>query len=540
MQQAQRLSDFLQYALRHDWAGLFGRDFAARILEVKAREGDAVADEVLFDVALGEEDVTFGVSHRCGAKTSPLAICTGADKLVEGIVAAGWQGDAIALAASLRAWEPQLKSKRVGIQVEPGDRDENHCVTLTVEGLFGWTRRPLERWLDFLQEQGLCLPVKAAAVLEWFDTPPQLNPCVQCNVSNFTVRLEAGTPCQVWAQLRLSQRLTRTDYDRLDTPTCMNLELTSRCPLRCPQCYCDLAHGKDLALDQALYWIEEAHRNAVHSINLSGGETLVYPHLLQLVEACAQRGMEANVALSGYGVTDEVLDRLIAAGVGGIFISLNGSTEEVGSRTRDGYELAIHALELLSRKDFDRVHINWVMHSNNAGDFPNMLTLCERHRVPNITVMVFKPDSSHQLPSAPTGPQMHAVAQAIRDYKGPVNIDIEGCFSQMRALVYQGFMGNLNTGVTRGCMAGVSAVSINVDGKITPCRHLEIPEETRSIRDYWRNSPTLRALREAAHNPKQPCLGCKLQANCLPCMAFNVKLHGAISYGTRECPLAND
>ena len=59
----------------------------------------------------------------------------------------------------------------------------------------------------------------------------------------------------------------------------------------------------------------------------------------------------------------------VLAGVGGIFVSLNGSTKKIGSKTRDGYELAIHALELLRDMAFDGVHINWVMHSNNADDF---------------------------------------------------------------------------------------------------------------------------------------------------------------------------
>lgn len=59
----------------------------------------------------------------------------------------------------------------------------------------------------------------------------------------------------------------------------------------------------------------------------------------------------------------------VLAGVGGIFVSLNGSTKKIGSKTRDGYELAIHVLELLRDMSFDGVHINWVMHSNNADDF---------------------------------------------------------------------------------------------------------------------------------------------------------------------------
>ena len=58
------------------------------------------------------------------------------------------------------------------------------------------------------------------------------------------------------------------------------------------------------------------------------------------------------------------------------------------------------------------------------------------------------------------------MAEIIRAYKSPVRFDIEGCFSQMRALVYQGFMGNPNQRLGRGRMAGTAAISINVNGKI--------------------------------------------------------------------------
>ena len=49
--------------------------------------------------------------------------------------------------------------------------------------------------------------------------------------------------------------------------------MTSRCPLRCPQRYCDLNQGKDLPVEKALSWIDQAARSGVQTVNLSGGET---------------------------------------------------------------------------------------------------------------------------------------------------------------------------------------------------------------------------------------------------------------------------
>ena len=57
----------------------------------------------------------------------------------------------------------------------------------------------------------------------------------------------------------------------LDT---MNIELTTRCPLRCPQCYCTLTGGKNIDLNTAIYWIKEGASLGVKEVMLSGGETL--------------------------------------------------------------------------------------------------------------------------------------------------------------------------------------------------------------------------------------------------------------------------
>ncbi len=77
----------------------------------------------------------------------------------------------------------------------------------------------------------------------------------------------------------------------------------------------------------------------------------------------------------------------VLAGVGGIFCFAERQHKKIGSKTRDGYELAIHVLELLRDMAFDGVHINWVMHSNNADDFANMITLCETYKVSALSVM---------------------------------------------------------------------------------------------------------------------------------------------------------
>lgn len=323
-------------------------------------------------------------------------------------------------------------------------------------------------------------------------------------------------------------------------PMIMNMELTSRCPLRCPQCYCDLERGKNLPLDRALAMVENAKRLQIPFINLSGGETMVYPHIFELVEAIAKAGLSAAVALSGYGITEESLQRLIQAGVGEIYISLNGSTQEVNAQTRDGYPLAIHALELLRDSGFQRYSINWVAHRTNIEDFPNMEAICERYGVKRLVVIGFKPDSANSMSGAPTTHQVVALAGEIRrinETNPNLYIEVENCYSPLRAFVARSFWGNRNVGISKGCGAGRDGISIDVDGNFTPCRHLEYHEVFGSIEEYWQASSVLRELRRVEENPQAPCDRCKLSPNCLCCLAVGAKLNGKLCKSNPYCAL---
>ena len=321
----------------------------------------------------------------------------------------------------------------------------------------------------------------------------------------------------------------------LDT---MNIELTTRCPLRCPQCYCTLTGGKNIDLNTAIYWIKEGASLGVKEVMLSGGETLCYPFIYEVIGAAKKYCGGANVALSGYNFSQEVYDKLIAAGVTGIYISLNGSTEEINSLSRDGYHLAINALRLLCENQYANTTINWVMHSNNADDFANVLSIAETYDVANLTVMAVKPDSAKQLNTIPSRDQMLAVKETIRSYKGKTKISVESCFSPMLALLCDTkLFGNLNVGKNRGCCAGRTTFSVSVDGTLSPCRHLEYYESYSNLCDYFENSPTQKALRSLKENSREPCASCKYTNNCLHCLAINSKINNELYFGNTYCPI---
>ena len=319
----------------------------------------------------------------------------------------------------------------------------------------------------------------------------------------------------------------------------MNIEITTKCPLRCPQCYCSLEGGKDICLEKAVYWLEQGAQAGVKEVELSGGETLCYPHLYDLVKAASSLGMVPNIAISGYNFTQETYDLLKESGIGGIFVSLNGSTEQVNQLSRDGYHYALDALKLLNKINHKDTYINWVMHSSNADDFPEMIKIAEEYHVENLIILGLKPNAAGLIETFPDYVQMTRMKDFIRKYRGPVKIRIETCYSPLLAMVSETkLFGNLNNGINKGCTAGLTTFNVNVDGLLSPCRHLELFERYETFSDFWQKSVTLEKIRKSGDEDMAlNCENCHYKNHCRPCLASSVRNEEIIP-GNRWCPVS--
>jgi pyrroloquinoline quinone biosynthesis protein E len=316
----------------------------------------------------------------------------------------------------------------------------------------------------------------------------------------------------------------------------MNIELTTYCPLACPQCYCQRLDNKHIDLDKATFWLKEAGAMGVKFVCLSGGETLCYPYINEIVRIAAKYCGNVSVALSGYGFTQTVYTDLIHAGISEIFISLNGSTEDINVLSRDGYHFAISALALIKKNNFHNTWINWVAHKNNVNDFDNMLALANTYDVKNLVVMALKPNAANRLTDTPTAGQMVELASKIKKHRGKPQVLVESCYSPFLAYIRNDtWFGNLNTGTGKGCGAGLTGFNVNINGFLSPCRHLDFFENPPSLVAYWYHSPVLNRLRTVEHEKKQPCAGCKLSPYCRHCIAINNKLNGGIYIGNETC-----
>ncbi|WP_159719130.1 radical SAM protein, partial [Geminicoccus flavidas] len=114
----------------------------------------------------------------------------------------------------------------------------------------------------------------------------------------------------------------------LAPPVGLLAELTHRCPLRCPYCSNPVEldrREQELPTESWQRVFGQAGALGVLQVHLSGGEPLARPDLPVLVEACASAGLYSNLITSGLGLSPARLERLLAAGLDHVQLSLQDS-----------------------------------------------------------------------------------------------------------------------------------------------------------------------------------------------------------------------
>lgn len=313
-------------------------------------------------------------------------------------------------------------------------------------------------------------------------------------------------------------------------PQMIQFEITLRCPFHCSQCYKKMLAKQDMDFDYLNIIIKQAVKNEVKLITLNGGEPFLYPRIYDLLISIGELGIITNIFSSGFNLTNEIIMLLEKYNNLNIYISINGSTKEVNSLSREGFDVSISAIRRLSKYNI-KFGINWVARHDNILDFPNILELCRRYSVSIISITSNKLTGSGIIQSSLEKNDIFLLSNYIncRENLFP-SIFIESCFSMLSTQV----IGNKSS-FSAHCYAGISNCTINCNGTFQPCTHLKYPENYDSIQTYWHNSQVLKELRNFPPNRLSPCCSCEYNKICSLCRAMSFETYSNFRIGADDC-----
>lgn len=131
-------------------------------------------------------------------------------------------------------------------------------------------------------------------------------------------------------------------------PTCLNIEITNACNLKCIMCYNNDVTVEKGIMDLKLYKkiIDEGSKHNLNSIKLSWrGEPLLNKNIVEMIKYAKEKNiLEVSFNTNGLLLTEELSNQLIDSKLDMILFSVDGATKESYEKIRLGgdYNKMVH------------------------------------------------------------------------------------------------------------------------------------------------------------------------------------------------------
>jgi Fe-coproporphyrin III synthase len=163
---------------------------------------------------------------------------------------------------------------------------------------------------------------------------------------------------------------------------------TRQCNLRCVHCYAhasEQAGESELTPDEGIALIEDLARFHAPVVLFSGGEPLLRPDLYVLADRAVKLGLRAVVSSNGTLVTRAAADRLRAADVKYVGISLDGmrGTNDRFRGIDGAFEMALQGIRNCLAAGL-KTGLRFTITKHNVVELQQVFDLIQRERIPRV------------------------------------------------------------------------------------------------------------------------------------------------------------
>lgn len=272
-------------------------------------------------------------------------------------------------------------------------------------------------------------------------------------------------------------------YKVLSAPLVAQIEISARCPNRCLTCYnywrkgnVPLAH-LNLSREGAKRVVDELRAHRVFHVVLTGGEPLMNKRVLfWFAETALASGMTVGINSTLISLTLSDAQRIKELGVGVVLTSLMGPTAEVHNsiaQRHNAFERTVRGIRLLRELQVPVV-VNMVVSQRNKG--------LVRETAKFVKSLGLKQFSSTRAGCPGNCPDFSDFSLSIADFRAylrelhdvgieqQMNVGVLGSYplcAIKEVREFKAFTG-------RRCLAGVTTLTVAVDGSVRPCSHLDM------------------------------------------------------------------
>jgi pyrroloquinoline quinone biosynthesis protein E len=339
-----------------------------------------------------------------------------------------------------------------------------------------------------------------------------------------------------------------TPLRSLSAPETVHISISKTCNQTCSGCFYSYSGLSDdeAFLKMPLYKkaIRQASEMKVFQVAIGGGEPLLHDDFDEIIGFANDHDILPSITTNGTLVDKKMLDILKSSGYGQLQFSLNGSTSEINELTRPNYKKVRDAIKL-TRESGVRFGINFLITAKNINDIQNTAELAAREGAHTVNILRAKPDvrDTDWLQKETPGRSVYKnlvekirSAQAASAKINPLTkITIDGSMTFILVPYYT--PEQLHRMGAWGCSAGRRFLTINADGHVLPCSHVDLWDEKHAdIKKAWFESKSFERFRKLEETLRGKCQRCLYKPVCKGCRDVARSYLGTIEDEDPECP----
>jgi len=331
----------------------------------------------------------------------------------------------------------------------------------------------------------------------------------------------------------------------MDNPFGLLAELTYRCPLACAYCSnpTNLASYTDeLGTEDWQRVLLEARDLGILQCHLSGGEPLLRRDLVEIVQTASNLGLYTNLITSALGLGRPMAERLRAAGLDHVQISVQADEAVLSDRIAGtpSFGRKIEAMRVVKELGWP-LTLNVVLHRQNIDRIGDLLALAEQvgaDRVELANTQYYGWAWRNRDALLPSREQLESAELVVREARERL--------SDRMDVIY--VIPDYYSKYPKPCMGGWASRQLTVtpNGDVLPCPAAQsLPLPRASVREdplerIWADAPVMTAFRGTDWMP-DPCRSCErkeLDFGGCRCQAF--QLTGDAARTDPVCHLSPD
>ncbi len=301
--------------------------------------------------------------------------------------------------------------------------------------------------------------------------------------------------------------------DGNNKPLWLVLEMTYKCPLKCPWCSNPLNFEdftQELTTEEWKKVLHDARKIGSLQLGFSGGEPMLRPDIEELVGEADNLGYYTNLITSGMGLSKDRLKELKRVGLKQIQISLQHSDSAKNDAMVgiESFERKMACIEDIKSLGFPVV-MNVPVSKYNIEAVGDIITLAEKNNIEFVefaNIQYYNWALLNRDELLPTIEQLEHAEAVVNEARARL-----GKKTTLFFVIPDYFDGR-----PKACMNGWGAIHLTIapDGSALPCQEaqtikgLEFPNVRDNPLDWiWNESPAFNAFR-GTEWMKKPCQDC--------------------------------